>query len=447
MSVHSNDGTPWQTKLQRLGERSAQDKDCVFNNLGHILNVEMLRELYHQLDGTKAVGIDGVTKEDYGANLEAHLEDLMRRIRRGHYRPQPARLTEIPKEDGSTRPLAISCLEDKLVQLAVTQLLTTIYEPLFLPCSYGFRPGRSCHEALKALSRAAYQVYDGAVVEVDVRKYFNSIPHPSLWDFLTQKIQDRRFLRLVERLLKAPTVQPDGTVTANERGSPQGSIVSPVLANIYLHHVIDEWFARISQTHFSGRTWEIRYADEMVFLFEKVQEAQAFYRVLPKRLGRYGIELHQEKSNLLPSGTRAAARAQAAGQKLPTYQFLGFTGYWGLARNGKFWRLKRKSRSDRKGAKLKGLRKFLRQHLNTPNTPAVVASVVTGIRGWVNYHAVSDNQKAVSSFLEESKRILFRWFNRRGRKRPMTWPKFQKLVVKIGFPTVPRLIALYPTLK
>jgi hypothetical protein len=211
--------------------------------------------------------------------------------------------------------------------------------------------------------------------------------------------------------------------------------------------VIDEWFARISQPHFSGRTWEIRYADDMVFLFEKVQEAQAFYRVLPKRLGRYGIELHQEKSNLLPSGTRAAARAQAAGQKLPTYQFLGFTGYWGLARNGKFWRLKRKSRSDRKGAKLKGLRKFLRQHLNTPNTPAVVASVVTGIRGWVNYHAVSDNQKAVSSFLEESKRILFRWFNRRGRKRPMTWPKFQKLVVKIGFPTVPRLIALYPTLK
>lgn len=447
MSVPSYDGSPWATKLQRIGERSAQNKEGVFNNLGHILCVEMLRALYHQLDGVKAVGIDGVTKANYGADLERNLDDLMKRIRRGQYRPQPARITEVPKEDGSTRPLAISCFEDKLVQLAVSRILTAIYEPLFLPCSFGFRPGRGCHDALRALSNATYRAYDGAVVEVDLQKYFNSIPHGPLLEFLTQKIQDRCFLRLVKVLVQAPTLQPDGTVAANERGSPQGSILSPILANVYLHHVIDEWFATISQTHFQGRTWEVRYADDMVFVFERLCEAEAFYRVLDKRLGRYGIELHRDKSHLWPSGTKAAARAHTREQRLPTHQFLGFTCYWGLAKNKRFWRLKLKSRSDRKGAKLKGMRQFLRDNINAPNTPAVVAQVVAGVRGWVNYHAVSDNQKAVSGFIEVSKRILFHWFSRRGGKRRMTWPKFQKLLVKVGYPTVPRLISLYPTLK
>jgi len=447
MSVLSYDGSSWETKLQRIGERSAQERELVFNNLGHILDADRLRELYHQLDGSKAVGIDGITKADYGADLERNLDELMRRIRRGQYRPQPGRVVEIPKEDGSRRPLAISGWEDKRVQLAVSKILSAIYEPLFLPCSFGFRPGRGCHEALKALGSATYQASDGAVVEIDLRKYFNAIPHGPLLEFLQQKIQDRRFLRLVETLIKAPTLRPDGTIEENGRGSPQGSILSPVLANVYLHHVIDEWFAAISRTHWRGRTWEVRYADDMVFVFEKVFEAEAFYRVLDKRLGRYGIELHRDKSNLLPAGTKAAARAHAAGRRLPTFKFLGFTCYWSLARNGRFWRLKLKSRSDRKGAKLKGLRQFLRENRNTPNTPDVVARVVAGVRGWVNYHAVSDNQPTVSGFLDESKRILFHWFNRRGGKRRMTWSRYQRLLVKVKFPTVPRLTILYPTPK
>jgi len=173
MSVHSNDGSAWRTKLQRIGERSAQEEGFIFNNLGHILSADMLRELYRQLDGSKAAGRDGITKATYGTDLDRNLNDLMKRIRRGQYRPQPAQVIEIPKEDGSTRPLAISCFEDKLVQLAVSKILTAIYEPLFLPCSFGFRPGRSCHDALKALCGATYKVYDGAVVEIDLRSYFD----------------------------------------------------------------------------------------------------------------------------------------------------------------------------------------------------------------------------------------------------------------------------------
>jgi RNA-directed DNA polymerase len=180
---------------------------------------------------------------------------------------------------------------------------------------------------------------------------------------------------------------------------------------------------------------------------ERVSEAEAFYRVLDKRLGRYGIELHRDESPRLPSRTKAAARTHTRRQRLPTYPFLGFTCYWGLAKNNRFWRLQLKSRSDRKGAKRKGLRQFLRDNVNAPNTPAVVAQGVAEVRGWVNYHAISDHQKAVNGFIEVSQRILFRWFNRRGGKRRMTWPKFQKLVVKVGYPTVPRLIMRYPTLK
>ena len=235
MSALSNGGSTWSTKLQRIGELSARDKTLVFNNLGHIIDAAWLRELYRQLDGSKAIGIDGITKDAYGANLEANLNDVIKRIRRGQYQPRPARIVEIPKEDGSTRPLAISCFEDKLIQLAVSQILSKIYEPLFLPCSFGFRPQQSCHDALKALNQATYKFKDGAVVEIDIAKYFNTIPHGPLFEFLKMKISDQRFLQLIDVLIKTPTMQ-NGIIVPSEEGSPQGSIISPAIANIYLHH-------------------------------------------------------------------------------------------------------------------------------------------------------------------------------------------------------------------
>lgn len=250
----------WSTKLKRIGEKSSQDKEIIFNNVGHIICREWLEKIYQQMPGKKAVGMDGITKEMYGKDLQQNLDKLMIKIRRGQYQPQPARIVEIPKEDGSTRPLAISCFEDKLVQQAVADILSVIFEPLFLDCSYGFRASRNCHDALKYMTDTMFQIYDGAVVEIDIRKCFNTIPHKEMEEFLARKISDSRFLRLIKILMKTPILQ-DGKVTSNDCGCPQGSIISPVLSNIYLHYVIDKWFSDI-RTHLKYEAYEIRYADD-----------------------------------------------------------------------------------------------------------------------------------------------------------------------------------------
>lgn len=441
MTIHSNDGQSGQTKLDRISELSAANKKMMFNNIGHLINLSLLRELFYQLDGNKAVGIDQITKAEYGKTLEENLESLLERIRRGTYRPKPARIVEIPKEDGSFRPLAISCLEDKLVQSAVNLILTKIYEPLFLPCSYGFRPDKSCHEALRALSRTTYQFWNGAVVEIDLRQCFNTIPHDKLMGCLSKKISDKRLLRLINSLLKTPLRQGK-QVIPNERGCPQGSILSPLLCNIYLHEVIDSWFEQISQSHFRGKAELVRYCDDMVFIFQRKEEAERFYKVLPKRLNKYGLTLHSEKSQLIASGHNEARKAKQQGKRLPTYTFLGFTCYWGKTRNG-YWRLKFTSRRDRFTTKLKGLRKYLKEQLNTPRTVEVLTTVVRVIRGWINYHGISDNDKRVKGFIHMSKRILLAWFNRRGRKYPMSWNTFMQILKAIKFPEQWKTVSMF----
>jgi RNA-directed DNA polymerase len=252
MAVHSKDGQTWLTKLDRIGELSAKNKDAVFNNIGYLLDADMLKIQYHLLNGRKAVGIDKVTKDIYGEQLEQNINNLLKRIRRNTYKPKPVRITEIPKEDGSKRPLAISCFEDKIVQMAISTILTKIYEPLFLPCSYGFRADKSCHEALRALNKATFKNWNGAIVEIDIRKYFNTIPHSGLMEILRNKISDKRFLRLIEVLITTPIIEGK-EIKTNAIGCPQGSIISPVLSNIYLHHVIDSWFEETKHSHFNGR--------------------------------------------------------------------------------------------------------------------------------------------------------------------------------------------------
>lgn len=443
MTIHSNDGQSGLTKLERISQLAVRDKMTVFNNLGHIIDISLLKELYHRLDGTKAVGIDKVTKADYGERLEGNLAALLIRLRRGTYKPQPSRRVEIPKEDGSTRPLAIACIEDKLVQSAVSLILEKLFEPLFLPYSYGFRPEKNGHEALRALNKSTYQYWDGAVVEIDIRKYFNSIPHEELNKCLQKRIADKRFLQLVNTLMKSPIVEGKAVVP-NEQGCPQGSIISPILSNIYLHYAIDEWFAAISQTHMRANAQEVRYADDMVFIFQYASDAKRFYKVLPKRLAKYGLKLHEDKSQLIKSGHQAAKRAHQQGKRLPTYKFLGFVCYWGQTRKG-YWRLKFTSRSDRFTAKLKSLKQYLWNNLTTCDCEALLTTVVKVLRGWVNYHGISDNERRVFGFLEKSKRILFRWFNRRGRKRPMNWQKFNQLLERINFPKRWKTISMFQT--
>ena len=441
MTVHSKDRESWLTKLDRIGELSAKNKPLVFNNIGYLINADMLKEQYGQLDGNKAVGIDKVTKAGYGEKLDENLHDLIQRIRRSTYKPKPAKITEIPKEDGSRRPLAISCFEDKLVQLAISTILTKIYEPLFLPCSYGYRPGKSCHDALRALSQATYKYPHGAIVEIDIRKYFNTIPHQVLMKLLRKKISDSRFLRLIEVLITAP-IREDGSDKTNIQGCPQGSIISPILANIYLHHVIDEWFDSIKQSHLRGQAELIRFADDMVFSFQWQSDARRFYEVLPKRLAKAGLEMHANKSQLIPAGSMQASKAHKQGKRLATFNFLGFTCYWGKSRKG-FMRLKYTSRKDRFATKLKGLRQYLRKNLNTDDTRGVIKTVIRVTRGWINYHAVSDNRRRVSQFLERTKRTILWWLNRRGGRRRVTWPKLMRALKAIGFPSKWKTVSMF----
>lgn len=443
MVVHSKDDKEQRkTKLERIGELAENRKDTVFNNLGHVIDLKLLGECYRRLDGKKAKGIDGVTKKEYGSKLEDNLQDLLKRIRTGSYKPQPSKIVEISKEDGSTRPLAISCFEDKLVQMAVATIVTKIYEPIFLPCSYGYREGIDGHEALRMLMKHSGKNARGATLEIDLRKYFNSIPHQVLMEMLQNKIKDKRFLTLVNKLIRAPLME-EGKAKLSEKGCPQGSIISPILANVYLHYVIDDWFYKISSTHIKGNAELVRFADDMVFVFQHQEEAKRFYQVLPKRLKKYGLELHESKSQILPSGSKAAEEAHKSGERLPTYKFLGFVCYWGLSRKGQ-WRLKYKSRSDRLTTKLKGLRKYLKEHLNA-ETVEVLAQVIRVVKGWINYHAITDNQRCVNSFLFASKRIAFKWINRKGGQRKWSWDKFNKLLKAIKFPASFKTKSMFAT--
>jgi group II intron reverse transcriptase/maturase len=442
MTVRSKDRASWLTKLERIGKLSAQNRQMVFNNIGHLLNADMLKEQFQRLDGNKAIGIDKVTKADYGEKLDENIAALIKKLRRNTYKPKPARITEISKEDGSTRPLAISCLEDKLIQISVSVILEKIYEPLFLSCSYGYRPGKNCHTALKSLNKATYHNPRGSIVDIDVCKYFNTIPHGLMMKLLRKKISDNRFLRLVEILMTAPIIMQGKQEEKNQRGCPQGSCLSPILANIYLHHLVDEWFTSITKTHIKGRAELIRFADDMVFVFERQSDAMRFYNVLPKRLARGELEMHAAKSRVIPTGRIAAKQAFEKGSRLPTFNFLGFTCYWGLARKG-FWRLKYTSRKDRFATKLKEIREYLRNNLNTRDTHGVIKAVVRVVKGWVNYHGVSDNKRRVGQFLEKTKRILLWWLNRRGGKHRVTWNKLLQILKVAGFPKHWKTVSMF----
>jgi group II intron reverse transcriptase/maturase len=431
MTIPTEDGNQQTTKLDRIGKRAKHRKDTVFNNIGHVIDLDLLRESYWQLEGKKAVGIDGVTKASYGVKLEENLQILLAKLRRNAYKPQASRLVEIPKEDGSTRPLAISCFEDKIVQQSVSNILTEIYEPDFLPCSYGYRKGVNGHEALRALMKRSNSCPDGITIEIDLRKYFNSIPHDKLQGILQEKISDKWFLKLVEKLIRSP-IMVEGKAELNKIGCPQGSIISPILSNIYLHYVMDNWFNTIKASHLKGRAEMVRFADDMVFVFQLKEDAEKFYRVLPKRLEKHGLKLHEDKSSMIRSGRKAAEEADRRGERLPVYKFLGFTCYWGRSRNGS-WRLKYKSRSDRLSGKLNGLKQYLKKNLNL-EIAKTLEQVKRIVRGWINYHAISDNQRQVGAFILHSKRALFSWINRKGGKRKMNWIKFGEMLERTNYP-------------
>lgn len=408
------------TKLTRIAWLSSRDPHKQFDCLMHHFTVGALEECFHSLAGRKAVGIDGVSKAEYAQRLDLNLQELVERLQRMAYRPEPVRRVRIPKEGrpGATRPLGVSTLEDKIVQRMVHRVLESIYEPLFLDCSYGFRPGRGCHDAVRALHQHLFRYEVETVIDVDLAGYFDSISHPLLEEVLRQKIRDKRLLRYLHRMFKAGVLEA-GELTVGEEGVPQGSICSPILANVFAHEVIDTWITSMVQPHCTGRVALFRYCDDLVICCQYDSDAQRIRRALPKRLARYQLRLNEEKTRMVSF----SKRAQQEHQTPVSFDFLGFTFYWGRSRFGSVIP-KVKTQGTRLRTKLVRVAAWARQVRNQDRLPVIWQTFCTKLQGHIRYYGVSFNSATVQRFVWRATRILFKWMNRRSQRRSFSWEWF-----------------------
>jgi len=424
--------------LQRVREKARKDKRAQFTALLHHITIDLLRESFLALEKKAAPGIDGVTWEQYEKDLELRLNDLHERIHRGSYRALPSKRTYIPKADGKMRPLGIAALEDKIAQQAVVTVLNAIYEEDFLGFSYGFRPGRSQHQALDALSVGLRDRKVNWVLDADIRSFFDTINHEWMMKFLEHRIADQRILRLIRKWLKAG-VSEEGKWSETSVGTPQGAVISPLLANVYLHYVYDLWAQKWRKTAANGDVVIVRYADDTVAGFQYKQEAELFLSELKERLGQFGLSLHPEKTRLIEFGRYATERRNRRKEGKPeTFNFLGFTHICRNTQKGGFCVI-RKTMTKRLRAKLRELKEELmrRRHEPVKVLGAWLASVV---RGYFNYHAVPGNIFTMAAFRTEVNRTWFRALKRRSQRSKITWDRFGKIVML----WIPRARILHP---
>lgn len=402
----------------------------MFTSLHHLIDLEWIREAYRLTRKDGAVGIDGVTAAQYEENLEGNLKDLLDRMRSGRYVAPPVRRHYLPKADGTKRPLGIPTLEDKVAQRAVVMLLEPIYETDFLPCSYGFRPGRSAHDALRALRNGFMEQGLRWVIDLDIAKYFDSIDHTHLRRFLDQRVTDGVVRRMIDKWLRAGALE-GGILQRLARGTPQGGVVSPLLANIYLHYVLDQWFAQVVQERLKGRSLLVRYADDAVLAFDDFRDSQRVLAVLGKRLGRYGLTLHPEKTCFIdfrfkrPRGCHPLATGTS-------FSFLGFTQVWGRSRQNKpvVWQITAK---DRFARALRAVRDWCRanRHRAFREQHQHLSRV---IQGHCAYFGITGNGRRIRWFHHQVIRIWMKWLRRRGRHGHLTWPRLKRTLKRYPMP-------------
>jgi group II intron reverse transcriptase/maturase len=424
------------TNLTRIGERARKQPDLVFTSLyHHVTDLDNLRACYETLDGDKAVGVDGVTKEQYGDNLEGNLQNLSDRLKRMGYRPQPRRRSYIPKPGSEKgRPLGISCFEDKIVELAVKRVLEPIYEEIFEDSSYGYRPGRSQHGCLDELGRTIQQRRVSYVVESDIRGFFDEVSHKWVLKFLKHRIGDGRIIRLITRMLKGGIME-DGLVEVSEKGTPQGSILSPLLSNIYLHYVLDLWFSRRVKRQCRGEAYYFRFADDFLACFEYEGDAGLFRHGLSERVECFGLEVADEKTRCIEFGRFARANARERGGKPKEFTFLGFTHYCGKTRKGKF-RLKRRTSRKKFAQSLREFTEWARKSRSVLRKGEMLRRAKVRIDGHLNYYAITDNLWKCSAYRHYATRILFKWLNRKSQRRTYTWKGYLQVWRWVGWPKV-----------
>lgn len=422
------------TDLKRIGERARKEPNLVFTSLyHHIADVDNLRACYHQLKADKARGVDGVSKEEYGKNLEENLQSLSERLSRMGYRPQPSRRSYIPKPGSDRkRPLGISSFEDKLVELSVKRTLELIYEEAFEDVSYGYRPGRSQHQCLDALGRTIQQERVSYVVEADIKGFFDNVNHTWMIKFLEHRIGDQRVLRLITRMLKSGIME-DGLVKASERGTPQGSILSPLLSNIYLHYVLDLWFCRRITKQSRGEAYYFRFADDFLACFQYKSDAESFERRLRDRLEGFNLALSPEKTQSIEFGRFARENAQKRGGKPKEFTFLGFTHYCGKTRYGKF-KVKRRTSRKKFGESLRNFIEWAERARRHLTKGEMLRKAKTRVEGHLTYYAVTDNSRLCSTYQHHATRILFKWINRKSQRRSYTWEGFNRALDWVKWP-------------
>ena len=397
----------------------------VFTSVGHLINKELLTGCHAKMDGSKAVGIDGITKEEYGRNLDDNLERLAARLKDKSYKPAPARRVEIPKDNGKTRPLSIYCYEDKLVQEALRRILEAVFEPHFYDEMMGFRPNRSCHMALRKLTGMIERAKTNFILDADIKGFFDHLDHDWIVKFVESRIKDPNITRLLQRLLKAGIVR-DYVFEAVEEGSGQGSVCSPILANIYMHYVLVWWFKERITPYLKGYAGLVVYADDFVVCFQYKSEAERFYELLKRRMGNFGLSLEEEKSRLIRFGRFAEPDCAKVGKRPETFTFLGFTHYCSKSRNGWF-RVKRRTSRKKFTKKCKEMNLLIKSMRNW-KLEEIFKKVNQILVGYYHYYGVTDNSDCIASFAFHVKGMLFYWLNHRSQRRSYTWDQFKRLI-------------------
>lgn len=430
-----------ETKLRRIAEIAKSKPEERFTSLIHLINKESLIQCHHEMKDKKAPGIDDVTKLEYEANLVGNIEELVTRMKRQTYKPQPTKRTYIPKlGSNDKRPLGIPAYEDKLVQAALAKILNAIYEQDFLECSFGFRPNRSCHDALKLSDKILNKTDVNYVVDTDIKGFFDNVDHEWMMKFIEHRIEEKNIKRLIVRFLKAGMIE-EGIKYDTPQGTPQGGVCSPILANIYLHYVLDLWFDKIVRKHCKGAAYMIRYADDSIFCFQYKIDAENFYRSFIKRLGKFNLQVNETKTKYIKLDKDSNGTDDNDNNGGSSFDFLGFTHYVGKDRNGRK-RIKRKTSKKKYNASLLRLKEWIKNNRTTP-TNYVMKILKSKIQGHCNYYGITDNYVSVDNFIDECKRILYKWLNRRSQRKSFNWAKFNLFLKKYPLPKARTYVRIF----
>jgi RNA-directed DNA polymerase len=427
----SSSGTV-STKLQRIARLAKEAPNMVITSLSHHVDKEFLKEAYERTRKDGAVGVDGVTAKEYEQRLDENLESLLNRFKSGTYKAPPVRRVHIPKAGTeTTRPLGIPSFEDKVLQQTVKMLIEPVYEQDFLPCSYGYRPGKRQHMALEQVWKSTTDARGGWVIEADIRDFFGQLQHQHLRQFLDQRVRDGVVRRTIGKWLKAGVME-FGKLSYPEDGTPQGGVISPILANIYLHEVLDKWFEREVKPRLKGQGTLVRYADDYICIFEREDDARRVMEALPKRFEKYGLTLHPDKTRLINFRRPTNPPKTGKGGGGESFEFLGLAHHWGVSKQGK-WCVKQKTSKSRLKRTLAAITEWCREHRHTPIRGQ--RETLSGkVRGHYVYYGVTGNAPMLYRFQFQVERIWYKWLNRRSQKRSFTWDTFRKYLRRFPLP-------------